>query len=387
VIGVDGEYLLKFDVGDEKDFLNRDDFETLTLVEEVGNVLPTFEIGFTTRNDKIMGLLNETNDIELSFGRSNKDLLDTKLYTARFVATPGGHAKRSISANGFYSAIDYITPSNVFLSDEKSGVEVIKEITAKHFPHFESNIDVSEDKQIWIQPNFTDRKFVNDLWMHSHLPDSFPAVGIASDGTFILKDILKDIKDAGKDPVRNKAYAWKFTVNPEDDEKEILIDPDPVIQSNSGFINNLVGYTKERAVYDIESGLTEIIRGENKTLLALASKIAKRSEMGNHFLGINTRNENLHENYWNAFYNNLTRLISFGALKVTTSFQGVFKPVKILDLVMFKDPGLGNTTASSEFATGLYYVTKVARTTQKNQVATVVEMCRESLNEVRGQHI
>ena len=96
-------------------------------------------------------------------------------------------------------------------------------------------------------------------------------------------------------------------------------------------------------------------------------------------------NQNMHENYWRAANKNLSHLVQFGDTKITLSFSNFFAPIRVLDLVMFKDDMVGSGRGQTADAhSGLYIVSRVARNYQNRQFTTVVELTRESMNQIQG---
>ena len=386
-VGVKGQYQFQFSIGNEVDFISEENFSSFSLVEEAGNVLPTFQLQFNLSDEKVFKLLHERNDIKISFGKDQNDLIEIPLRITRLERNNSGVGLINIATVGVYSALPYINDSNIFISDDKSGVEVIKDIASKSFftgsigGEANFNIDTSLDSQRWIQPNITDKAFINDLWLHSDVGDSFIAVGISSDGSFILKDIKKALGTNTE-----TSFKWRLTQSPET-PKDIIFDTDYAHIINSGFINSWLGYGREKLVYQLEDGTEQNITETVDPIIAQTPNLARASNVASKFAGAGMQNGNTHANYYQAYQRNLVHLAQFGANKIVVSFQNEFKPVRVLDLVMFRDvdPGAGNTFQSSENHSGIYVVSKVARTVEHRQFVTVLELVRESVNEVRDR--
>jgi len=373
-IGVDGQYLLRFNVGSEEDFIDEDDLTEFSLIEEVGNILPSFQMVFATRKDNIVGMLSENNQFKVSFGRDRNSLVDTPLSITTQESSGMGTDKKTLYMSGLYSALPYMINSKLSISEEKSAIEVISDVVGTRFIT-DFNASNSLDSQRWIQPNVSDRKFVNEMWLHADLNNSFPAVGISSDGKFILKDIKKRL---------SSPYDWRFTKNPDPNSaKDLVFDDDYTTKVSSGFINSIVGYGREKLAYVIEEELSQSILKKVDPIVAITRKIARSEEVEARFAQTAFINDNVHENYWDAFLHNVVHLIGMGAVKLTFSFQGVYIPIRILDLVMFRDTSSTDQKETASHHSGLYFVSKVARTISNRQFITVVEVCRESMNELR----
>lgn len=379
MVGVDGQFLFKFRIQDREDFINTEDLLYFKLCEAAGNVLPTFEIAFVTLDEKLLGLFHESNDIQVSFGQDRDSLTDIKLVPMRMTPTRAGVNKHMIVANGFYSALGYINNDNVFISNKLSGVEAIKQIAAKHFNVSGTfNLAKGFDSQNWIQSAMPDRLFVNQMWMHSNLPNSFPAIGISSDGKFILKDIKLALK---------QDFKWRFTPNVQT-ARDIHYDGDYATDYNTGFINNWVGYTREKTIYNLEAGSESILSNTTKPIMSLTKEIAKRAEIEKRYAQAGIISDNVHAEYWSSYLRNLSSLAVLASVKNTLSFTGVYKPVRVLDLVMLKEDSVAsNTGESSEYNSGLHFITKVARSVQNSKLTTVVECSRESVNALKGDFL
>jgi hypothetical protein len=374
MIGVDGQYILSFTVGKEKDFIAPDELLIFSLIEEAGNALPTFQLSFLTVKDSILYSLNEQNSLNVSYGKTTQNTVTSRLVVTKLESNRVGENRRQITVIGLYAALGYLGTSKQFISDKKSGVAVMKDIVSPYFvPDF--NIDSSTDTQNWIQYNISDRKFVNDLWLHADLGDSFPTIGISSDVRFILKDVLKDI---------NKDYKWRFTTRNEDAKRDILYDTDPAFSLDTGLINNWVGYSREKLVYNMEEGSSAFVKEEVEPTLSLANKLVKTADVEKRFASVGVINENVHENYWKSYQKNLASLAQFSSMKLTLSFRDKFVPIRILDLCMYMEEEIeGNADQASEYHSGLYFVTKVSRTIANSTFVTLVQICREAPNKVR----
>jgi len=375
-IGIENQFFFSFSLEGKEDFIDEPDLESFTLIEEAGNVLPTYELNFNTTDSSILPLLNEGNDLNIQMGKSRAELKDVSLNTIKTSSEPGNQNETSFSIMGMLSALDYITNSGISVSTKKSGIEVLEDIITPFFkPVF--NVSKSRDKQNWIRHNISSKKFVNELWMHSDLLDSFPAIGITADKKFILKDVKKDLD-------RNFAnqFDWKFTKNPLL-PTDIGYDAKPRLKTETGFLNNWIGNGRELLDYCLEEGTAKEILEMADPILALTQKLAKRSSLEKRFAGVGMQNENTHLKYWQSYYHNLVNLALLGSVTLELTFQNRFVDINILDLVMFKDDNVEGEIGSNEFTSGLYYVSKVSRTVQARQLTTRIQLVRESLNQIQ----
>jgi hypothetical protein len=372
-IGVVGAYLFKFSLNNNNDFIDEPDLISFSIHEQAGNLLPTFELNFLTDDETIFPLLNEGNDLQVSFGSGYNDLVTIPLATSKVQSVPSGSAKRQITVMGLYSAIPYITNPNMQITNVQSGISTIIQIAGKSF-NVQSNIQSSTDSQSWIQHTQSDKSFIDDIWLHCNLPNSFPALGISSQGNFILKDIKTDLKNP---------YRYRFTQIVKN-SNDIYFDGDPVLTSNTGFINSWVGYGREKIIQNVDKGTDSTEQVIPKPVMALTSQLAKAAGINSVFDGIGIQNSNIDTNYWNSYLNNLTYLGMFGALDVTVSFQNKFIPIQILDQINFKDQKIDQQyPTTSDYNTGIYYVSKISRNVGNKAFNTVVSFSRESFNGIQ----
>lgn len=363
-----GQYFFKFSLGDKTDFINEDDFNGLTVIEEAGNLLPTFEISFATNDETILPLLNEGNSLLVTMGKDIASLKDIPI-SMTSIATSAAGGKMNIHATGIYSAIPYMVNSKLLITEPLSSVEVMKNLVKGVFK-FDSNIDKSSDVQRWVQYNISDRKLISEMWLHSHIPKSFLALGISTDGRFIVRDVAKDLESN---------FRWRFT-NSGKEENDIEIEGDLAFQTNTGLVNAWAGYAREKLVYTMEAGSEECSKDQVEPIMAMTSKMGRVGGDITRFSSSAMINDNTHENYWKAHIKNISSLSSFNNVIGTATFTNRFVPIRVLDLVMLQDEDLKINGLSSQQKSGLFYVGRVARTLSKRSFSTTVKLCRESLN-------
>ena len=97
MIGVEGQYIFRFSIGEFEDFISNDDLVYFNLIEEAGNVLPTFELTFTSANEKLLSTLNEGNILQVSFGRELDHLIDVELIISKNNSNRAGEDLREFN--------------------------------------------------------------------------------------------------------------------------------------------------------------------------------------------------------------------------------------------------------------------------------------------------
>ncbi len=379
MIGVEGRYTVRFNIGGEEDFLAEEDLGKFVIIEEAGNVLPTWEVEFTLRDDKILELFNEGNILQYTFGEDLDSQKDVELRILKKTIAKVGKTQYTIYLAGIFNALEYVSNCQIRSFTGKSGVEVIQTVVAENFgARLEFNTNTSSDNQTWIQPNVPNKRFVNDVWMHSYTPASFIAVGISSDGTFILKDIMKETVN---EP------AWNFILAESDTDKntkDVVCDGDYYVMAQSGFINHWLAYGRTQSIRVVEAAIDSTFTPELQALTPIGGQLDRSVVVTKRVADFGLLNDNVHDKYWEAYYTNLSYLALFSSTKVVVSYpREMKKDMKVLDLVMFGDERVKDEKLNSEYS-GLYFITKISRIIENRQFVTVVELGREAMGSLQG---
>lgn len=379
MIELKNQLKIRFDLEGYSDFIIEEDFNNLVIIEEAGNLLPTYKLTFTLSDPKLLPYLNEGATIKFSFGTTERDMKDCPLRILKKGIQKAGNYKYIITLLGVYDAIGYITDCKIRDFSSKSGVQVVNEVVSTYFkPVF--NISSSDDSQTWLQYNIPDKKFVNEVWMHSYIDQSFIGVGITVEGEFILKDIIQETKNKSANP------DWRFVNGQQVQDNDIIYQGDYIVNSETGFINQWVGYGRKRQVRTIEVPVDSIVELEPSPLISMSNKLDRASDSGTRTAQFGVINDNVHENWYKAYQQNLTNLALFGSTKIGLSFELGMMPIKILDLVMFKDNEVQTKSRIDNYS-GLYFITKVSRTISSRMISTVVELNREVLGDIRADKL
>lgn len=382
-IGVKGQFFLRFKVGSNDDFLSKDDLIAFTVFENSGNQLPTFEWIFKSRDESVLKSLNEGNIVQAQYGKDRDNLLDVELSISSVSPTKDNADFVQIACNGYASRINYITEHSLSVTPEQSAVEASLAKAQESGFNVVSNIQNSSDSQKWIQHNISNKAFVNDCYMRADLGDSSCAVAITADGKFILKDLQKEFDDVSN----GNNYAFKFTKNPEK-ENDIPYDSDSEFESQSGFINNWIGYGREIKLINNESGEVSNIFEEPQVTLALSNVLDKLANIGPRYGGVKFQSESVHEKFNESYNHNLIYLANLSKISNIVSVTDAFFSIKPLDVVMFVEEGTKGVKQSSDLKSGLYIASGVVRSFQSERVNTLVTLNREVLNETKvGENV
>lgn len=378
MIGIDGSYVFKFSIADKTDFIFTEDLQKFEIIEEAGTTLPTWLLIFRTSEPNIMRYFNEGNILNVSYGKDIENVENVDLMVSSFTYTNKGSDYKLVTLKGLLNKTTFLHKPIKNITEKISGVEAIISRLNKSFK-VDTNITKSSDLQYWLQPNISDKSFVNNTWFHCYIPNSFLAMGITTNGTYIIRDMVKKIKDI------DSGYDWKFTGKPTDSKSISHNGKDLEFSSDFTFMNYIMGYKKEKYIHSLSEPTSQLISEELKPIISLTNKLVRNVEIESRFSEVSVQDDNVHSNYWKAYLRNLSSLILFSTVKVEFNFAGEFRPIKLLDLIMFEDYDVSSDKSNlSEEFSGKYFVTKVARTLTGGQFYTTVLACRESINSVSG---
>lgn len=377
MVGIEGQYLFMFNAGPLKDFIKEPNLTNFKILEHVGNFLPMFQLVFQSTNDTYSRYLNEGSKIQVSFGKDKNNLTETTLIVKKLYTQKMGSQIVSYRVSGLFDAMPYLQNSKIKIHPKASSLTTIQNIAGAYFTVDAKDV-VTSDSMPWVQNNITDRNMINNVWMHSYIPNSFMAIGITSDGTMRIRDIRKLAS-------KPEDYKWKFT-NRENQPKEIPFD-NHVLKVNSGLDNVIFGYGRKKLVNDLEKGTIHIEEEDPmKPFLALASDLNRNKDIEK-IIDEHTvmSSDNVHSNYHKSFLQNAINLTVFSSTKIKLTFKDKFRKINVLDLVYFKDEiPTSSNDESSEYTTGLWVVSKVGLVLENKKFVTFVDIVREIPNSIKG---
>lgn len=372
MIQLKGGFFLKLDVGGKKDFISLDELIEFTVVEHAGNVLPEFILSFVTQDESLMTMFHEGSPIKATYGKDKDSLSEVLCYTGKITTVKEGITSRAFTLNGLCVNQSYVIDHKIKTHGKKSGIEAVIGVLKSNFKKVESNITKSKETQVWIQPNITDKAFVTKTLMHSNLAPSFPVTAILANGTYLLHDALKIVKE-GKPKYR--------IVHQGNDKNDIEVLGDGAYTSDTTFVNSWTGFAKVTRVLNMVSGAVESVSTLFKPIIASSKESEKLSGVTSRYRGFKPLSDSVHTDYWKTEDHNLVHLTQMSKLEGVHSFVDTYYPIKPLDLVMVKEVD-GKTT--SEQLSGLYFVTGVARTIQNKVLTTTVTVNREAVSALKN---
>lgn len=375
MITVEGQFSFKFDVGGNQDIFNASDLDLFALIEEAGNLLPTFSLAARVNSDSVLALLNEGQVMKVTMGPDPGDKLDVSLIPVVVQSSRFGENQRQLVVKGMLAATNYLNSGRVNIHKTSSALAAMKEVVSRNFkPDFIP--EVSSDSQRWIQYGTSDRKFVSDTWLHADLTDSVPLVAITSDGRFKVRDLKKLFSAEGP--------RWVFT-NDVTLPSHVPFLPGLEVEVKSGFTNAWFGSARNMHVMDWESGKVNNTTDDAQVVLAMTKDLMRSAESQVRQDNSMTQSENVHPNYWKSYLRNMAYLTSQSTVgvKLIVADQK-FRRFDLLDPVMLLDDELSEGGQAVEFHSGDYVLTKVIRNLSGNRLSTILEMSREALALQKG---
>ena len=384
MIDIKGQVRFIFSIGDPvakknpyNDFLSFEQLLTFTIIEEAGNILPTFRLEMQLIEEEVIKKFNEGNVLWVMYGRDQDHMKKSKLRIMRLDTYPVGNDTRVVLLRGFLDTMGWLNTTHCKLYPNMTAIEVMQNVAGQFFTP-ELNGLVSQDRMNWIQPNISYKRFINEVWMHTNLTNTVPLVAITMDGRFIVKGINQLEK-----------IDWKLTYGDLVNDRYIPYQGGYSLESRSGFFNSWFGYGREKKVFDWETGNTVFSEEDVKVFLAQAKSLNRQSETEPRYDNASFRNDNVHPAYWDAFLKNMSYLTSGSSVKLSCRVIDYYFDVSVLDSVLFLDRiqgvGYDQTKAEAEkFVSGRYVVSKVVRNISNRQFSMMLELNKETMNEEMG---
>lgn len=244
MIGIKGQWEFRISIAGIEDstLITSKNLQYFKTVNEVGNILPSFELVFDTHEKDAFLYIKEKNLIVTSigdgffFGPSQEWVIIT--YTVH-----KSEGKYRYKISGLLNKTKYITQSYIYITDDKNSTDAIAEIAGKHFSVIKATSSV--DVQKWIQPNITDRRFISDILKYSFMPDNFILTGIDEFGFFYIKDGQALLNEG---PIETLHYNGK---------DGIAFLSDYEFRDRTGVMSFWLGKNKSKVIYKVEDGFQE----------------------------------------------------------------------------------------------------------------------------------
>lgn len=374
MVDIKGQFRFVFSIGEFDDFLSSEQVETFTVIEEVGNVLPSFRLEIKLIEEDVIKVFNEGNVLKVSYGRDQDHMRSCELRVLRMDTYPDGDDFRRVLLSGLVDAVGWLNTSYCRYYQNKTSLDVIQEVGGEYFDVV-LNGNTARDTMTWLQPGITNKRFINEVWLHSNIPDTVPLVGITADKRFIIRTTrqLKEID-------------WRLVYSGLNGTTDIPYQSNYHVEVRSGFMNSWYGYGRDKKLFDWEMGNTVFENQQAEVFLAQARTLNRSSGVKTRFDNASFINDNVHDNYWAAFMRNLSYLVSGSSVKLMVRVVDYYFDVDILDSVIFLDRRQDDKKEEViEFFSGRYVVGKVVRNLSNRQFTMGLELYREALNSGKGE--
>jgi hypothetical protein len=287
-----------------------------------------------------------------------------------------GHNVQQLTISGFLNRNNFLSEPKKKITGKISGIQALLDTVSPHFkPKF--NVATSTDSMNWVQYNTSDRNFVFDTLMHTYIPNSYVGSAICANGEFRVKDLKKEIREKSSKP------DWLIS-NSDKDKGALRFNGNYQVQSMHGYINNVATYGYDMNWFTPETGATGSNTQKAEVVLALAKEISKKADVEKRYFGTQMQNQNVHENFWRAYQQNLVGLLALSTVKLALPMSETYCLIRPLDLVMFKDTSISSPDISNEYFSGIYLVSQVKKGISGMKASMTVEICREAFNGVKN---
>ena len=169
MIVIKNQLVAVFSIGDIQDFISPSNLISFELYENAGNLRPIFKMSFTLTNKKVLNYLNAGNILTVNFGihEPNDNILQFELQgdTANLDYTLGN----TVSITSALYLPEFTNKQKNHNYGNKYSYEVLAEIAKRHNLNFITNVNKTNDKQVWFQCGKTDWQYAEEVWMHSYI--------------------------------------------------------------------------------------------------------------------------------------------------------------------------------------------------------------------------
>ena len=382
MIGVDGQWVLSLSLDSQELKIPPTDLIEFSIIEEAGNLLPTWSLQFYSTDYTFTKRWNEGAALTVSWGRDRHSLKPVILQVVNPSMVPAGDGRLVYAATGVLDALAYVNTPHVRTLGPVDALTIIKTIVSNYFTWDSNNITKSQDTQAYIQPNTSDKKFVDHLSRHAYLKGSYFGTAITADGRFRAVDAKAVLTEDAK-------YSIGLRLDPNSNYgKELTMISAPQYSSNSPLSNMLIGYGVEKPMVDTTTG-TRIVHKPKPNIVAAQATKLPRSVAVERRTSVPVRLSTSHDvNYHVAAANNYMGLMNLSNESVTVLLECGLETISVWDTVQYTALAPGNDgKAVDEIHSGKYVVGLVSRACTgigQNRFLTRVRMFRESTNYIKG---
>lgn len=366
MIGIKGQWEFRFELNGRDDLITSKNLVQYTTTNETGNIVPSFSIVFDTAEQDIKYLLKNKNILKVMYGDGNyfnpaQEWISLKSEQGR------GESKTRVTMEGILNVLPYITQTKIFISELLNSSDVITSVASKYF--FVSSEINTDDKQYWIQPNISDRRYVSELLKFSNLPNSFIISGIDEFSFFKMKDGIKLLDE---EPLYTLHYAGSSG-----GAGYIPFMGDFHALDRTGVIACWLGKERSKSILTFEDGISEQL---DINFDDFNPNDDRADSLGYRFSNEYMINENTHKEIQNSSTRNLAGLGHFSNNQINVEY-GLNKidSITVLEVVNFIDdrPDTLKRQAQDNIS-GKYIVGKMIQTVTSKEYSKCLYLYRPS---------
>lgn len=364
-------------IGNLTNFLDQKDLIIFKMVETVGVELPTFEISFRTTSLSIKDKILENNPVSVKIGHDSNsyDTFDVSILAKKVEQNSQSYYNCHIY--GYLSGKRFLLDKAI-KAVKGTSIQGINEVGADYFNSVISDIDkVKEDPQNWRIVNQSGQKLLTKMWLHMNIAPSFPLIAINRYNQLIVKDFNN---------LRTTAPKFRFTQKTTSKSSdEIVFLNDFIIENRTHIYNLYAGYGKAVNILDLNSGEYSVsVSGTPAGMLAASQQVEITRSGSRVYNGYYT-SDNVHKNYYQAYFYNTARLLQLSNISGFVEFKGTYlSGLQLLDLVNVE------CTDSDKYnsVTGRYIVDTIEYTlTSSTPFSTKAYLSRDSLNNIENNNL
>ena len=373
MIVIKNQLVAVFSIGDIQDFISPSNLISFELYENAGNLRPIFKMSFTLTNKKVLNYLNAGNILTVNFGihEPNDNILQFELQgdTANLDYTLGN----TVSITSALYLPEFTNKQKNHNYGNKYSYEVLAEIAKRHNLNFITNVNKTNDKQVWFQCGKTDWQYAEEVWMHSYInDDTFFAFGV--DGTnMYFYDVRNHVQEGNK---------WTFTPKADGIKNTKIVNFAQYFTENTyGITSDLVGKNVTNTTFNINSGEFNQYGYSLKNFTTIDSNKLNINPVGCMDYTYNIISDDVHKNYIKAYNQNFRNNVLYSSFNIYIPTGGQIKKFKLIDtaeiIPLVKDDRI----------TGTCFITSICYQYKENTLLTNVTLNKEAPSGIRGENL
>ena len=370
MITLKNQYVLKLDIAHFKDFVSVVDFIDLVYIEDSAMRLPTIEISFILRDEKIIAYLNEGSILTVGIGKDELSMLDLRFRVIGDYTTKRPTVGSKVKLQGIHDDFNFSEKRQIESYRLQSSLDVVKKVSKKYFPTFKTNLDKTNDTRNW-QQHSDSWSFLRNVCAQGFLNSNTFLVGGFDNDTFYYYDFKQKFKHATENPSSVTVFSKIKTGG------NIINYNSSNVISTPGATSRVLGYDSINIEYN---WLDYTVSTYSDNLLSFTSLDTAKLPIIDGYKRTNYRNSFGQSSSNTALTHNAKNMILNGNTLIFISFGGQFKKLKIFDIVMIDETG-------DKRINGLSMVSRIAYQIVNNQLYTNITLVRESINGLKGESL